>query len=341
MCGEHYQEVDSASRLQQMTQAFRISQAIHAAAVLSIADLMGDQTCGIDDLALWAGCDLTSLRRLLRALAAAGVFTELDGDRFANNDLSAPLRSDHPRSVRASAVFIGQPNHWETWGTLVHAVRTGENAFAARYGSDVWSYRAEHPDQNVIFDATMASNTALLATALVDAYDFSAVSTVVDVGGGNGALLVAVLDANPHLRGTVFDQPHVIEAARGVVAGVAFADRCALVPGSFFEAVPTGADLYVLKSIVHDWGDEDSVAILRRCREAMSDTAVLLLMERLLEGPNLGLEVKFSDLNMMVMPGGRERTESEYAALLGAAGLSLRRTFRPDGPIAILEAVRT
>ena len=264
---------------------------------------------------------------MLRALAAVDVFVETDDGRFTHSPMSEALRSDHPRSVRPTAVLIGQEHLWETWGTLMHSVRTGENAFVGRYGTDVWTYRNERPEQNAIFDAAMSGNTAALADELGGLYDFSDASTVVDLGGGDGTLLLGVLASNPHLSGVLFDQPGVIARARAVLAHAdasEAAERCTLVEGTIFGDHPEGGDVYVMRHILHDWTDGDCAAILERCRQVLTGSGVLLVLERVLEGPNEGAHAKFSDLNMLVMPGGRERSEAQFADLFAAAGLRLQ-----------------
>jgi len=211
----------------------------------------------------------------------------------------------------------------DPWTALEHSIRTGENAFRHVYGTDVWSYRAERPEESAAFDSAMQSLTGGANQALVDAYDFGRFGTIVDVGGGNGALLAALLAAYPALRGVVFDQEHVVANAGAVLAGAGVTDRCELVAGSFFEQVPPGGDAYTLKSIIHDWDDEKSVVILQVVRRAMGAGGTLLLIERIVDRPNEGWRTKFSDLNMLVNPDGRERTYEEWETLLQQAGYSL------------------
>jgi hypothetical protein len=213
----------------------------------------------------------------------------------------------------------------ESWGALEHSIRTGENAFRHVHGTDVWTYRAERPEDSAVFDSAMQGLTSGLNDALARAYDFGRFSTVVDVGGGNGTLLAGLLSHYPALNGVLFDQEHVVAGAAPVLEQVA--DRCRVVAGSFFEAVPDGGDAYVLKSIIHDWEDQESIAILRVVRRA---GGILLLVERRLGEPNEDLGAKFSDLNMLVNPGGMERTADEYAALFEAAGYR----FTGETPIA-------
>lgn len=324
-----------------MVFGYRLSQALHVAAVLGISDALADGPRPVAELAEGAGAHTDELGRVLRALAAAGVYLEHDDGRFANNELSAALRAGVPGSVKATATYIGEPYYWEAWGRLLHSATTGENAFAALHGTDVWSYRAQHPEFALTFDQAMVAMTSAVADAVATAYDFSAVATVVDIGGGYGALLEALLSAHPHLSAVLFDLAHVIPGAESALARSPARERVRFVAGNAFEAVPPGADAYVLKAILHDWRDEEAEKILRVCRAAMSDSAVLLVVERLLEGPNQGLDTKLSDLNMLVMPGGRERSEAEFAELFDRSGLRLRLTRPTASPVYVLEAVRS
>jgi hypothetical protein len=244
----------------------------------------------------------------------------LEGHRFASTALGAALRADAPNSLAGWAAFVGEPYHWQAWGALEHSVRTGENAFRHVHGTDSWTFRARHPELSASFDRAMTALSRQVAAAVLAAYDFGRFRTVVDVGGGNGALLAAILARHPATRGVLFDQPHVVAGAPPLLAAAEVADRCQVAGGSFFETVPAGGDAYVLKSILHDWEDEDCVRILQVCRRAMADGAALLVVERELGPPNANPDDKFSDLNMLVGPGGRERTPAEYAALFAATG---------------------
>jgi O-methyltransferase domain/Dimerisation domain len=309
--------------LVRLVDGFRVTQTVHAAVELGIPDLLGDDERSANDLAKASGADPSTLYRLLRALASLGVLHEAEGRRFALTPLGEPLRSDVPGSLRGWVRLIGRDHVWRSWGNLTNAVRDGENAFRSVHGTDVWEWRAAHPEESAIFDEAMRSLTGAGNSAILDAYDFGRFGTVVDVAGGNGTLLAALLAAYPHVRGTLFDQEHVVSGAEPVLKAAGVLDRCEVVAGSFFSSVPEGGDAYVLKSIIHDWEDEESVAILRTCREAMGSQAVLLVIERDLGPPNESAVAKLSDLNMFVMPGGRERTIDEYGALLDRAGLRL------------------
>jgi hypothetical protein len=227
---------------------FQVSEAIHVAATLGVADLLAEGPRTSDELAAATSAHAGSLYRLLRALASVGVFHEDEGRRFSMTPMGALLRSDVPGSLRGWAVYVGRPYFREAWRHLEHSIRTGDNAFQHVHGTDVWAYRAEHPDESAIFDLAMESLTGASNPALLDAYDFGRFGTVVDVGGGNGALLAALLGEFPATRGVLFDQPHVVAKAAAVLERAGVADRCEIVSGSFFDEVPPGGDAYTLKS---------------------------------------------------------------------------------------------
>jgi hypothetical protein len=314
---------ENAATLLRLVNGYYVSQAIHVAATLGIADLLADGTRTSDELANEAGADPDALYRLLRALASVGVLHEGDGRAFSLTPVGELLRTDVPGSLHGWAAYAGRPYFWAAWAELLHSVRTGENAFRHVYGQDIWSYRADRPDESVLFDGAMKALTEASNAALIDAFDFSRFETLVDVGGGNGALLASVLASNPALRGVLFDQAHVVAGADQVLEAAGVADRCRIESGDFFAAVPEGGDAYLLKSIIHDWEDEESSAILRVVRAAMPVGAALLVVERDLGAPNEDAPTKFSDLNMLVGPGGRERTQDEYASLFESTGFRL------------------
>jgi hypothetical protein len=317
--------------LRRLVNGYQVAQAIHVAATLGIADLLRDGPRDSDALAAQTATHAPSLHRVLRALASVGVLHEEDDGRFALTAIGDCLRSDAPEPVGGWAAYIGSPSHWQSWGNLLHGVRTGENAFRLVHGADVWGYRAQHPQESAIFDGAM---TAIMLRAnghVLAAYDFGRFASVVDVGGGRGAFLGAILEANPEMRGVLFDQPHV-------VAGADLGERCEVVAGSFFEAVPEGADAYLLKAILHDWEDEDAVRILRRCRTAIPEHGAVLVVERDLGAANENADAKFSDLNMMVGPGGRERTREEFATLLAAGGFALQSATPTAIDLTVFEA---
>lgn len=332
-----HDDVDPTVAIRQLVDGYQVSQAIHVAATLGIADFLADGARTSDDLAGETGSDPRSLYRLLRALAAAGVFRELDSQRFELTPVGQLLRVDVDHSIAGWAVQIGRPYYWAAWAALDHSVRTGENAFQHVHGTDVWTYRSTRPEESAVFDRAMASLSRRTNAQVVAAYDFSRFATVVDVGGGTGAFLAAVLAAAPSTHGVLFDQAHVTAAAAPVLERFGVADRCDIASGNFFEAVPEGADAYTMRAVLHDWADDDAVQILNVVRRAIPDDGTLLAVERLIDPPNQGRAAKFSDLNMIVGPGGQERTTDEYARLFARAGFAMTRVL-PAGLLGIVEA---
>ena len=326
------------TELWNLVNGFRVSQALYVAATLGLADLLKNGARTADELAVDAGAHPEALYRLLRALASVGVFHEEEGKRFSLTPLGDSLRSDATTPLAGWAAFIGRPYLWEAWGNLLHSVRTGENAFRHVHGTDVWDYRTRHPEESPIFDRAMTDLTRSVNASILEAFDFGRFSTITDIGGGQGALLAAILARHAGLQGVLFDQPHVVSRASDVLETAGVADRCQVIAGDFFEAVPDGADAYLLKWIIHDWEDPEAISILRTCRNAMTSDATLLLIERIVGAPNDDPATKFSDLNMLVMPGGKERTIEEYRALLASAGLRLESA-SGGNPVAVIEAV--
>jgi hypothetical protein len=329
---------DPGRMLHQLINGYRISQTIHVAAWLRIADQLADGPRSSDDLAVTTGTNPSALYRLLRALAAAHIFRESEGRRFSLTPMALYLQAAVPGSRQAWATFIGRPVAWEAWGQLLHSVRTGDTAIHHAHGTDVWGYRASHPEEGAIFDLAMGEGSLRAADTILAIYDFAQFQKVVDVGGADATFLSRVLMAHPHLSGVLFDRPHVVAKAPQVLEAAGVASRCEVTSGSFFDRVPSGADAYILKLVLHDWADEPAVAILRRCRQAMTKSGRLLVIERVLGPPNEVLEGKLSDLNMLISAGGQERTEHEFAALLELAGFEVRSVLPTTGELALLEA---
>ena len=331
-------EEPPAAALRRLVNGYQVSQAIHVVAVLGVADRLAGGARSSDELAAATESHPDALYRLLRALAAVGVLREEPGRRFALTPLGECLRADAPQPVGPWASFAMAKPQWEAWGALLHSVRTGENAFRHIHGEDVWAYRARHLDAGAVFDRAMTGMTRLGTEAVLAAYDFSRFATIVDVAGGHGALLAAILVRYPHVRGVLFDQPHVIAGAAEVLREAGMRERCEVVGGSFFESVPEGGDAYVLKQIVHDWEDAEAAAILRACRRAVGPGGRLLVIERDLGAANERPEAKQMDLQMLVSAGGRERTRDQYAALFAAAGFRLVGVTPTAGDLCIVEA---
>ena len=333
-------EQNPSADLMRLVNGYQVSQAIHVVATLGIADLLTDGPRTSDDLAAVAEVHPRALYRVLRALAAVGVFHEGEGGSFSLTPMGEGLRSDATGPVGPWAAFIGRPYYWQAWAHLRHSVRTGESAFPHVHGgADVWECRARHLEEGAIFDRAMTGLSRGVADALVSAYDFSRFGRVVDVAGGQGALLVAILAAHPGMHGVLFDQPHVVSGAGEVLRAAGVGDRCEVVGGSFFEVVPGGGDAYLLKAILHDWDDVGSTAILHACRRAMRPQAKLLVLERVIGLPNEGPDAKFSDLNMLVAPGGQERTGDEFATLFAAAGFRLGSVLQTGTRLSVIEGV--
>jgi len=323
----------SREQLQWLVLGHRPAAAIAAAVELGLVDLLAERPRTATDLAEAAGTDPDTTGRLLRALVTVDLVEQHAEHRFALTELGAPLRSDAPASLRAQALLQADPAVWAAWGHLAHSVRTGENAFTAKHGTDVWAHRADHPEHNASFNALMASRSEEVAGAVAASYDFSGLAHVVDVGGGRGVLLAAILRAYPHLTGTVFDLEHAVAD----VPPPGLESRWSAASGSFFESVPS-ADGLLLKSILHDWPDERCIEILRTCRRGLRSGGVVLVVEQILGHAGYERDAAFSDLNMLVMPGGRERTEQEYAALFAAAGLRLTAVVDTAAQMSVLEA---
>lgn len=325
--------------LWKLANGYRVSQALYVAAVLRVSDHLADGPREVTWLAAQTDCDAPSLYRLLRALATVGVYDEQPDRHFGLTALGEALRSDVEGSVAPWVEHTTSPTHLAAWGGLLDGVRTGRNAFTVVHGMSAWDYRAGRPGDNAVFDAAMTSVSQTAARAVLEAYDFGGFGTVIDVGGGRGALLGAILAGYPDAHGVLADQAHVLQGAPEVLRGLGVLDRCELVAVDFLQSVPEGGDAYVLKSVVHDWEDREAVTILGCVRRAMAPGAVVLVVERILGEPNDGFLAAFSDLNMFVGPGGRERTEAEFDAVLAAAGLRRRRTVRTPVGFEVLEAV--
>ena len=332
-----HEDPDSSTTIRRLLEGYQVSQAIHVAATLGIADLLAEGSRTSDELGAATGTHRPTLYRLLRALASVEVLHELDGRRFELAPLGQSLRSNVPNSIAGWAAFVGRPYYWQAWSGLLHSVRTGENAFRHVHGTDVWTYRSIRPDESAVFDRAMTSLSRRSSAALLAAYDFGHFRTIIDVGGGNGGLLAAVLTAHPDIQGVLFDQPHVVAGAEPLLERAGVTNRCRTVGGNFFEAVPKGAEAYVLRAVIHDWDDEASIRILTVVKQALAENGRVLIVERVVAPANEGRDAKFSDLNMLVGPGGRERTREEFAALLESSGLRLERVI-DAGMFSVIEA---
>lgn len=320
-----------------LINGFQVTQAIYVASTLRVADHLKDGPCSAEELAPLTQSHPGALYRLLRALAAIGVFNEDENRRFALTPMGECLRADFATPIGAWAEYAGSPYVWRAWGHLLHSIRTGENAFQGLNSQDIWSYRAERPAEGAVFDRAMTELSRGGAEAVIGAYDFSAFHHVVDVGGGRGLMLAAVLNAHSGMQGTLFDQAGVVAGARPVLEALGVADRCQIQGGSFFEKVPEGGDVYMMRMVIYDWDDDQAIIILKTCRRAMRETARLVLIERIIAPPNETPATKFSDLNMLALPGGRERTREEFSDLFARSGFELTRV-APAGRLNVIDA---
>jgi hypothetical protein len=327
----------SAVLLQTMS-GFWVSAAIYAAAKLGLADYLADGPVSADDLAQKAGSHPGALYRLLRALASAGLFTEVESRRFALTPVGECLRTGVPGSLRSYAITAKEMG-WEPWGQLLHSIKTGGTAFEHVRGMGYFDYLKERPKLAGLFNEAMTGFVTLNGFAVAEAYDFTRISKIVDVGGGRGALTSAILKKYPTMSGIIFDLPDVVEGTGKKLAAAGVADRCECTGGDFFKEVPSGGDIYLMASIIHDWDDDHAIAILKNCRRAMSDSAKLLLVEMVIPTGDAPFFGKLLDLMMLVNFGGRERTEAEYRDVLAAAGLRLTKIMPTRTPSSIIEAV--
>jgi hypothetical protein len=325
----------SAQILEMSYTALVIYRAVYVAAKLGIPDLLQDRQLSSDEIAQATSMHPGALYRLLRALSSAGFVSELPERRFALTPLGSALRSDVPGSMRAWVIFSGEPFYLQAWQEILYSIQTGKPAFEKVHGMPGFDYLRQHPEAATLFDEAMTSLSAGEAQAVVRAFDFSGFRTLVDVGGGHGTLLTTILKANPQLHGVLFDQPQVVGGARNRIASEGLAHRCDVAAGDFFQSVPGGGDAYILKFILHDWDDEHSIAILRNCRQTMTEEARLLVVEMVVPPPGEPHYAHYSDLEMLVMLGSQERTLEEYAALFNQAHLKLGRVVPTQEPLSL------
>jgi hypothetical protein len=315
-----------------------VSTAISVVAKLRVADLLADGPKTIADLAAKTKTHAPSLYRLLRPLAAAGVFTEDVDGRFALTPMGEYLRTGVKGSLRGMADFFGSDWSWRAWGHLLESVQTGRPAFDSVFGEPLFDYLRKHPDESAVFNEGMTGFSSSIAPAVAEAYNFSGFKTVVDVGGGHGVLLNTILQAYPGVNGIVFDSPHVVVGAEDAIHEAGLTGRCRAVGGDFFESVPADGDAYLMKHIIHDWPDDRATTILRNCRKGVNPGGKLLLVELVIAPGNAADFGKVVDLEMLAIASGKERTELEYRQLLAGAGWRLTRALPTKSPTQIVEA---
>lgn len=322
--------------------SYQVSQLVFVVARLGVADALARGPLSVPAIARRVGAESSSLQRVLRALASLGVFAESPDGRFRLTPLAQTLRSDRSDSVRSVALMALDDYNWNAWGALEHGVRTARSPFQKVHGQPMFPYLQQNPDKERVFCAAMASLSATENAAIARAYPFGRHHRLVDLGGAHGHLLATVLRRHASLVGVLFDQPQVVAAApqAGFITAAAVGERCTAVGGDFFVSVPEGADVYVMKYILHGWNDESCLKILINCRAAMAAEGRLLVVDHIIPRGNSRNSGKLLDINMMVISGGRERTRAEFQELLSRARLRLVRVIRTDCPLSILEAAQ-
>lgn len=324
-----------------LISGFHVSRALYVAAKLGLADLLHDGVRTCAGLAQATATDAAALYRLLRVLASAGV-VELDAEQVRATASMSTLRSGVDGSLRGWAIDQLGGEHYQAWGELLHSVTTGTVAFEKVFGQNAWDHRAAHPESAKAFDEGMASFTGAHHQAVLKAYPFGALASLHDIGGGDGQFITAALSAHPQLRGVLLDQPHVAARARQRLHATGLAARCTVVEGNMFEAIPGGGAATLLSRVIHDWSDAEAARILSVCRRDMNGQGVLLLVERVLpaqmDTTPAARALTVSDLNMLVMTGGRERTEAQYRALLEGAGFTLDSVTATSTVLSVIEA---
>jgi orsellinic acid C2-O-methyltransferase len=321
------------------------SRALALAAKLGVADLLKDGPRFYGDLAKATQTHPPSLNRMMRLLASVGVFEERDNGTFALTSLGELLRTGVPGSMRSAVLLFAGIGIQDAWRELEYCVQTGEPAFRRNSpDADPFSQIAQNPEMAKVFDEAMATFAPLTAAAIAASYDFSPFRKLVDIGGGNGSLLIGILNANPNLHGIVFDLPHAADKARAKIAEAGLQSRCDAVGGDFFTEVPAGADAYIIKHVIHDWNDDRATAILRSVHRAMPPQAKLLIAEGVypqrIDQSDLSRGAAANDVNMLVSTGGRQRSEAEFRSLQDATGFKLTRIIPTPARLSLIEGVR-
>lgn len=334
-------EVSPVMALNQLITSTWISQAIYVAASLGIADLLKDGARSIEDLAQASDTQPVPLYRFLRALASVGVFTEVTPYHFGLTEMAYYLQSDVPNSLRYISMMLSDQWHWNAWGDVMHVVKTGQPAMQHLYQvNNTFEFLSKNAESGDVFNTAMVGWAETVHTACIEAYDFSGIETIVDIAGGYGTLISAILNAHPDMRGILFDQPHVVAKADDLLTSRGVRDRCETVGGNFFEAVPSSGDAYIMSHILHDWGDHECIRFLQNIRQAMPAHGKLLVVDQVVPTGDTPHFSKLMDICMMIMyVAGKERTEAEFQALFQAAGFQLLRILPTRSPMSILECI--
>jgi hypothetical protein len=322
----------------QLLNGVFITGAIACLARLGIPDLVEQGPKSPEELATQIGVDSRSLYRLMRATASVGVLSEGPDGKFSETPLSAVLRSNANPSLRAFAIMHGLDWHGLAWSELEYCVRTGKPALDKIYGMPIFQFFEKRPEDGKLFNQAMSDLSTIDSPAVAGAYSFGEIHSIVDVGGGHGLLLATILAKNPHMKGTLYDMPHVVAGAHGGPLKPVM-ERCTLASGDMFSSVPAGADAYIMKHIIHDWPDDVCVKILKACRKAVNSGGKLLVVDNVIQPGNDFAPGKFLDLQMLIFPGGCERTEKQFRELFTAAGWQLSRVIPTAASESIVEGV--
>lgn len=328
------------AQLIQMAGGGWVAAMVYAAAKLGLVDRLMDRPRTADEVAAATGTHAPTMYRFMRTMASYGLLTEQDGKRFAPTALGEALRDGAPGSARSTVLAFCSPAFSRSWDHLVYSLETGRTGFEKANGMPVFDYFAQQPEEASYFSEAMVGFHGAEPPTVAEAYDFSDADTVVDVGGATGNMLAAILSRHPRPRGVLFDLPHVVGDAPALLEAKGVADRVTIDPGSFFERVTEDGDVYVLSHIIHDWNEDQCLTILGHCRRAMRPDGRVLIVETVLPEGNTPHQGKLQDMVMLVIPGGQERTEPEYDALLGKAGFRLNRVVPTTSVVSIVEAVR-
>lgn len=323
--------------LWQMLFGALIQKTICVAAQLGIADLLAKRPKSVAELAAETKTHEPSLYRVLRTLASAGIFAETADKRFELTPMAALLRSHVPNSMRDYALMMGEDWLWKDWGELMHCVKTGGSAQQKVHGTESWEFLAQNAEAGRVFDRAMTSLSLAVVPDIVEAYDFSGFARLIEIAGGHGLLLAGILKANPQLRGVLFEQPSVMAGAEELFAREGMSSRVELVTGDFFQFVPAGADIYLMKHIIHDWDKEHCVKILSNIREAINENGKLLIVETVIPEGNVPSISKLKDLQMLTLVGGLERTKDGYQELLEASGFRMTRIIPTKSAFSVIE----
>jgi hypothetical protein len=331
-------EAAAAQHIMQLSTGYIASTCVYLAVKLRIPDLLAAAPRHSADLASELNVNEDALYRVMRSLASLGLFEERSSRTFANNLASSMLRSATPGSMYEMALWMSDPFHFQVYANALHSVQTGKPAVEETFGVPVFEWFPKHPAESEVFNNAMTMFSAMVIPAVLEVYDFGGIGTLVDIAGGHGRVLTSILQRYPSMRGVLFDLEHVLAGARPAIESLGLSDRCRTISGDFFKAVPEGGDAYIMKHIIHDWDDDRAATILKNIRSAMNRGGRVILLESVVTPGNQPDFAKIIDLEMLLMPGGRERTEQEFRELFARAGFELTRITPTKSPLSVIEA---